>query len=207
MQIELQKYNFPDKDLFSGKPEQPIAKIWIPEFSSVVLGTSNKLENALVFDEIENDNIPVYKRPSGGETVLLSPNTIVISAVFPKKKLEGVKKYFIVNNEKIIKALQSLGVESLGQRGISDVTIENKKIVGSSIYQNKDIVFYHAVLNVQEKVEKIAKYIKHPTKEPDYRKGRKHTDFVTSVKIHKPDINIKKVKDALEREFFENISI
>ena len=201
--IPLQPYNLPDKELYAGKPEQVTARIWIPEFPCVVLGTSNKIENAVLAGEIQRDNIPVFKRPSGGHTVLLSPNTVVISVVFPKEQLEGVKKYFSLNNGKIIHALEKLGVQALGQKGISDVTIGNKKIVGSSIYQNKDLIFYHAVLNMQEDVEKIARYIAHPTKEPDYRKGRSHTDFVTSVKFHHPELTMEEVKIALDKEFNE----
>ena len=35
-------------------------------------------------------------------------------------------------------------------RGISDIAIDDLKILGSALYQNKDVVFYHAVLNVGE---------------------------------------------------------
>lgn len=43
------------------------------------------------------------------------------------------------------------------------------------------MVFYHAVLNVSETPEFIGRYLKHPSREPDYRSGRRHEDFVTSV--------------------------
>lgn len=45
------------------------------------------------------------------------------------------------------------------------------------------MVFYHAVLNIGETPEFIGRYLKHPAREPDYRIGRKHEDFVTSVRL------------------------
>ena len=42
-------------------------------------------------------------------------------------------------------------------------------------------MLYHAVLNVSMKVEVLERYIAHPPREPDYRKGRPHKDFVTSL--------------------------
>ena len=54
--------------------------------------------------------------------------------------------------------------------------------MGSAIYQNKEKVFYHAVLNIQETSSLISKYIKHPQREPEYRQQRSHEDFVTSLK-------------------------
>jgi len=43
-------------------------------------------------------------------------------------------------------------------------------------------LLYHAVLNLGEPASTFERYLKHPSKEPDYRKGRSHSDFVTSLK-------------------------
>ena len=92
-------------------------------------------------------------------------------------------------NYKIISVLESFGITNLGYKGISDITINDLKILGSSIYQNKHVVFYHAVLNVCESVSWIGRYLKHPVREPDYRKNRNHNDFVTSIAQVKNNIN------------------
>ena len=66
--------------------------------------------------------------------------------------------------------------------GISDITMAGKKILGSSIYRSKEALLYHAVLNLGEPASTFERYLKHPTKEPDYRQGRSHSEFVTSLK-------------------------
>ncbi|PLW94333.1 MAG: hypothetical protein C0591_13050, partial [Marinilabiliales bacterium] len=62
------------------------------------------------------------------------------------------------------------------------ISIGVKKILGSSIYRKQQTLFYHAVLNISEPVENISLYLKHPKKEPDYRLGRNHEEFFTSLK-------------------------
>ncbi|MDD4236875.1 MAG: hypothetical protein PHF99_12750, partial [Bacteroidales bacterium] len=37
------------------------------------------------------------------------------------------------------------------------------------------------VLNLSESAEIIAKYLAHPKTEPDYRLGRKHSEFIISL--------------------------
>ncbi|NLC49283.1 MAG: hypothetical protein GX762_02810, partial [Bacteroidales bacterium] len=66
-------------------------------------------------------------------------------------------------------------------KGISDIAMGEKKIMGSSMYRGKGKLFYHAVLNFDEPSTTFQKYLKHPSNEPDYRKGRMHHEFVTSL--------------------------
>ncbi|MCK7539718.1 MAG: hypothetical protein MZV63_56820 [Marinilabiliales bacterium] len=40
---------------------------------------------------------------------------------------------------------------------------------------------YHAVLNLGEGTDVFERYLRHPRREPDYRQGRLHSEFVTSL--------------------------
>lgn len=155
--------------------------VWIPERSYIVLGASNNIQDALILENVLVDNIPVLKRPSGGQTVMLTPNNVIISIVFPDAGVQP-KDVFSQVNKLIVSVLKNNGVDDLRLSGISDIAILEKKILGSSIYRSKHMLLYHAVLNVSEPAETFERYLKHPTKEPDYRKGRKHGEFVTSLK-------------------------
>jgi len=194
------EYNLPDAPLFK-KGSSPGSVIWKPGGTSIVLGNSNRPEHSLDLEQVASDNIPVYKRPSGGQAVLLSPKTLVISVVYMRDRLENAMKYFRLFNQKIIHSLEGVGIRNLQQRGISDIAIGQKKILGSAIYQDKDKVFYHAVLNVAESTEVIEKYIKHPPREPDYRRGRLHRDFVTSLHREGYKLEIETLKHTIQEEF------
>ena len=197
MSIEITAYNLPDIEIFHHPDADYVFNLWQPETTYLILGQSNKMETSLFLDKAEEDGIIIMKRPSGGETVILTPNTLVISAVFIQAEMTRPHQYFARFNESIIKGLSLSGIENVVHKGISDLAIGEKKILGSSIYHKKDKVFYHAVLNVAERIEMIEKYIRHPKREPDYRKGREHGEFVTSIAQHYPKLAISDLIENL----------
>lgn len=174
------KYNLPDIELLKQKTNQFL--IWIPDKVYVVLGASNNAALAVNLDNVMEDNITVLKRPSGGQTVMLTPNNIIIAAVFFDQKTRHPKDVFQQINKLIISTIEKSGITNLSLMGISDIAISGKKILGSAIYRSKEALLYHAVLNLGEPSTTFEKYLKHPTKEPDYRLGRSHSEFVTSLK-------------------------
>lgn len=199
--VKIRKYDLPDSYLFENNVVTRANVIWIPDETCIILGRSNNPSESLYLENIISDNIPMYKRPSGGETVLLSNKMLVLSIAVEQTDFKNGKIYFKEYSTKIISALESLGIKNLGYKGISDITINDLKILGSSIYQNKFIVFYHAVLNVSESVSLIDKYLKHPKREPDYRNNRNHKDFITSIVNEKYNVNIYELKEAVKKEF------
>lgn len=201
--IQVKEYFLPDSYLYQNNVEETAVKVWIPSEMCIVLGRSNNPDDSLVLDNVIKDNIPVYKRPSGGETVILSPNTVVISIALKQSNFKGGKTYFNLINNKLKESLQDIGIQNISLKGISDLAINDVKILGSALYQNKDVVFYHAVLNISESTELIEKYIKHPLRQPDYRKNRLHSEFVTSLekenyKIN-PDLLITTIEEGLKQ--------
>ncbi len=174
-------YSLPDHVLIDPDASTHAFMVWQPEETVIVLGQSNTEETAVHTELAGPDGVKIFKRPSGGQTVILTPRTIVISVRLLSEKLDNPQVYFKRINHLIISALSNLGISNLNEKGISDIAIGEKKILGSSIYRKRNMVFYHAVLNVSETPEFIGRYLKHPSREPDYRSGRRHEDFVTSV--------------------------
>jgi lipoate-protein ligase A len=203
MQVKLSPYNLPDIALLDA--EQYRFMIWQPQFEAIVLGQSNKIETAIELEEVYTDKIPVMKRPSGGQTVLLSPKTLVVSAVVVQEKLDKPHQWFKVFNQKIIQALKKVGVNDVSTKGISDLAIGVKKILGSSIYRKGNKILYHAVLNIAESPRKIGRYLSHPSKEPDYRAGRSHEQFVTSLFEAGHIFELHELQLHMEKEFEKGI--
>ena len=177
--LQIIPYNLPDFDIFNAT--ESTFKIWIPDNTYIVLGAANNAEDSLNIENVISDNIPVMKRKSGGMAVVLSPKTIVIASLWYGQYLNQPKEIFYQTNSIIIQSLEKLRIKGLSQQGISDIAINEKKILGSSIYKSKDKIFYHAVLNYAENTKTFERYLKHPKREPEYRKGRNHNEFVTSI--------------------------
>ncbi len=201
--IKSVKYNLPDTELLSMR----IAgiKLWKPDKTYVVIGQRDNVETALFTEKIIREKIPVFKRPSGGHSVVLTPKTIVISMLFPEKKMSDIKDTFKTANRIIIGALKAQSVENLNINGVSDITLKDKKIAGSSMFFDKSRLFFHAVLNISEDTENISSFLKHPATEPEYRNKRSHTEFISSLEENKYFIDQDKLKYDLEI-LFCNIS-
>ncbi len=172
-------YTLPDSILLDS--ENSKLMIWQPEYPVIVAGQSNSPEKYVLLEKALIDGIPVLKRPTGGETVVLTPRMLIISLVLKSTKLPGSKDFFVKINNIIIPVLKKSGLADVCYKGISDLAVGNKKILGSSIYRKPGMLFYHAVLNYGESPEYIASYLKHPVREPDYRKKRSHSEFVTTM--------------------------
>ncbi len=143
------------------------------------------------------DHVPVYKRPSGGESVVLSPGMVVFSLKMKFTKQMSTASTFAAINKSLIYNLGSLNIKELNSKGISDLSIGVKKIAGSSMYLLKDSLFYHAVLNINEDISIFSKYLQHPKREPDYRLGRSHEEFVTSLWKEGYNLSYDDVKEKI----------
>ena len=201
--INVQEYNLPDFNIYANS--ENAFSIWQPENTCVVIGASNKPVDSLKAENIIGDNIAVYKRPTGGQAVVLTPETVVISVLQLENSLKTPKVLFQKINSLIIQSLQQLGVKQLSHKGISDIAIADKKILGSALYRNKAKNFYHAVLNLSANVDIIERYLKHPVKEPDYRNGRSHSEFVTSLWEEGYNLNIEEIIDNLKTNFEKSL--
>lgn len=186
--IILQPYNLPDQDLFSGKGSSVL--VWIPDKTYVILGQRDKPEDALNESKVLENNAVVMQRPSGGHSVVLSPRMIVVSMISFSHSLTAIKSFFYDCNMKIISALEAQGVKNLSIQGISDIVLNDRKIVGSSMYKGKDFLFFHAVINIGESSDYISQFLKHPATEPEYRKKRNHKEFVSSLIEQGHEINM-----------------
>lgn len=198
--METTDYSLPDIQLLKDNNSKQFL-IWRPDKMYIILGASNRAEEALFLDNVRQDALTVMKRPSGGQTVMLTPNNLVIAAIFSDQQVMKPKDVFSMLNKLIISGIREAGMDNLSQRGISDIAIGGKKILGSSIYKNKDKLLYHAVLNLGEPASTFERYLKHPSREPDYRQGRNHAEFVTSLREKGYSQSYTHLEDILTQTF------
>ena len=204
--IDVRSYDLEDYSIFHSDKESDFC-IWQPDKTYIILGRSNRIvEDSVHVGKALENGVEIYKRPSGGEAVILTPDTLVVSVKLPIDNSIKTHHYFKLINNSIIATLTDLGIKQLGNKGISDISIGIKKILGSSIYRKQKTIFYHAVLNVSEPIETISMYLKHPTREPDYRKGRDHHEFVTSLKQEGYEFTIGELRIQLNKSISRLVS-
>ncbi|MCM8536015.1 MAG: hypothetical protein NE334_08780 [Lentisphaeraceae bacterium] len=184
--------------------DKPSVRVWQPKSTIIVLGRSQKAEREVFIEASKEDKIPIFKRYGGGGCVVLDENSVCIALRYERGASLDITAFL----EHSTKAIQSflnetydLGVEI---KDNYDLTIEDKKFLGSSLYMPKGICLYSAVILLDEAaLEKINKYLQFPSKVPDHRKGRNHTDFLVPLKTQ-TDIDTKQFIVSLEKYILEN---
>lgn len=200
MPIEPGPYDLPDAGLIEGFKTGYRTLVWQPEKITLVLGHSNPVARSVIEENALSDGITLRRRPSGGQAVLLTPAMLVVSAACALDHPASPYPFFTLFTSRIIQALEKLGIEDLSRQGISDITIRQRKIVGSAIHQNRERLFFHAVLNVGEPGKTFERYLLHPQREPEYRRGRRHEEFVTSIRESGYPVSISGIARALDLE-------
>jgi lipoate---protein ligase len=171
-------------------PEEPLGesllleegsglRIWQPKSTVIVLGRSQKAEKEVYLEASKADRIPVFKRYGGGGCVVLDEHSVCVAFRYERGNSIDITSFL----EHSTKAIQSflndtydLGVEI---KENYDLTLDNKKFLGSSLYMPKGTCLYSCVILMNNAaLEKINKYLKFPSKVPEHRKGRDHSEFL-----------------------------
>ena len=206
--IETTPFNFDDEIISRTRCDQ-ITRVRVYEWTdvSVVIGRGGKQDLELELKNITSDEITLYKRPGGGCSVVLDPGNLIVSVALPIPGLAGIKSAFSAVSQWLITALAHCGVPDVQQLGVSDLAIGNRKIGGSCVYRTKGLLYYSTTLLVDHDPELVDKYLKHPPREPDYRIGRDHRQFMVSLKelglVNTPGLWRDKLKIELENGIYQ----
>jgi lipoate-protein ligase A len=107
------------------------------------------------------------------------------------------REYASEINSWIVEALHRLSVRDVQPAGISDLAIRNRKIVGTSIYRTRLVLFYQASLLVANDLAPFTRYLAMPSRAPEYRRGRTHEEFCTTLAREGYRGGVAEVMDAL----------
>ena len=164
--------------------EPLVVKSFFPKKTFVVLGRSNQKEREVNIESAESDGIEVYRRYGGGGAVVLHSGCFVISVGVWVKDYFRNDFYFHRLNHAVGKLLEIIIGKSIsyGQKGISDLCIGDKKFGGTSLFRSRHYLLYQASILLDKKADLMERYLRHPSKEPDYRQGRNHREFLMGLR-------------------------
>jgi len=176
-------------------------RVYEPRQVAIVLGAGRRAEEDVRGQAAAADGVPLLRRRGGGGTVVLSPGQAVLALVTEVSSPFHNREYFQAINAWVREALEELGLPGglIQDRGISDLAIGERKILGTSLYRRRRILCYQGSLLVDNDRGLFVRYLHYPSRVPDYRRGRGHGEFCTTLAREGYAVGVPRVMESLER--------
>lgn len=156
---------------------------------AIVMGVSGKAESWIHMQTLAKAPIPVIQRYSGGGTVVIGPDTLLISFIMSQELLPHVAPYpealLQWSSQLYAPLFRSLAAPHLFTRIEQDYTLGGKKCGGNAQYLAKGRWVHHTSW-LWDFTAAQMEYLMPPPKQPLYRQGRTHLDFLTPLCHHFP---------------------
>ncbi len=151
----------------------------------MVLGASRRLRDEVLLAACQADGVPIVRRSSGGGTVVIGPGTLNATLILSGTAAPGLTavdtaQRFVL--ERIARVLQLAG-RPVVVAGSGDLTIDGRKFAGSAQRRLRHWFFVHCTIMHSFPLERISRYLALPGRQPDYRAGRSHAEFLRNLEL------------------------
>lgn len=159
---------------------------WETDRHFVVLGYGNKVSTEVDQAACARLNIPIFRRCSGGGTVLQGPGVLNYSLVLragedtPLSTINGANQFIMKRNADALTAL--LG-KKVAVQGHTDLALDGLKFSGNAQRRKRTHLLFHGAILLNLDLALLNTVLPMPSLQPDYRLGRAHTDFLTQLNI------------------------
>jgi lipoate-protein ligase A len=153
---------------------------WTPARHCIVLGTARPMTGDVIEDAARSDRVPLLRRRSGGGTVVLGPETPVVTLIDTGG--HGIRETYGEFCGALTAALAELNLTAELHRP-ADLAIGGRKIAGLAQRRKKRATLVTASVLARPMAAAAARYLAEPTggDAPAYRAGRGHALFMTSL--------------------------
>lgn len=164
-----------------------VVRTWMARHPAVVLGSSSRLTEEIDADACRAAGVTVLRRPSGGLSVVLGPGCLMWTVVTPwAGPTPAIAAIHDAVLDPLCAALRADGMDVV-RCGSSDLAlrVENslRKISGNALRVSRGVVLYHGTLLDAFDLDLIGRVLRHPPREPGYRDGRTHADFLANLAV------------------------
>ena len=162
-----------------------LLRVWSTDQPMVVIGRSSRIAQEVHLEQARARGVPVLRRCSGGAAVALGPGCLVYSLIIHLESACGLRMLDVAHRYVMDRMLRAIGpfTSNAAFDGTCDLVIEGKKFSGNSLRVGRNWMLYHGTLLLNMDLCLINDLLRHPPKEPGYRSGRPHAEFVTNLNI------------------------
>lgn len=166
------------------EPGDAVLRVWQPNQYFVVAGHSNKIALEVDRAACAKDQVPVFRRCSGGGSVLQGPgclNYALILSHEERSALGDLTRAYRFVLERHCRLFADLTGQTVTVQGTSDLALSGRKFSGNSQYRKRSWSLVHGTFLLHFDLARIEHYLPMPSKEPGYRRQRPHRDFLLNV--------------------------
>jgi len=189
--LELAEAQSTSPDNTSAKHSGEVLRLWMSPDPIVVIGRSSKIREEVDVDSCQRDGVTVLRRCSGGAAVVAGPGCLLYAVVLSYQKRPHLRSLDLAHREvmgTVAGALQTID-SRVTHRGVSDLTFDDRKCAGNSVRCKREHLLYHGAILYDLPLELIGDLLlPDPPRQPEYRKGRSHLDFVANLPTNETDL-------------------
>jgi lipoate---protein ligase len=178
-------------ELCEKSDEDGLLRVWEPDHYFVVVGYSNKVASEVNVTACEAKGTPIFRRFSGGGTVLQGPGCLNYSLAVNNQRLgipvDLTASYrFVLERHLKFCAGRSWGTVQI--QGISDLTLNGRKFSGNAQHRKRFCTLFHGTFLLSFDLGLIERCLQMPSRQPDYRGGRSHEAFLCNLGMPPKDV-------------------
>ena len=157
-------------------------RTWRTGTPTVVVGKAVDVEREVNVESCRASGTEIVRRESGGRSVWVGPGTLQYAFALPyrlSRELEGIVSTKRFCNRLLLAALDAgLGiVEDVS----GDLVVDARKVGGLALRRVRTAVLLHGTILEGASLATIEEALRHPLREPAYRRGRAHGDFLANL--------------------------
>jgi len=163
-----------------------LLRFWEPAQHFVVLGYANQAAREVNLPFCRAQGIPVLRRCTGGGTVLQGPGVLNYALVLrfdstgPLHSISATNQFVLERHRDALAPLLGAPVRKQGQ---TDLAIGGLKFSGNAQRRQRRFLIFHGAFLLNLDIGLVERALPLPSREPDYRAGRSHTDFLLNLKL------------------------
>ena len=185
-----------------------VLRFWESREHFVVVGYANKVETEVNVAACTARKIPIFRRCSGGGTVLQGPGCLNYTLVLqiarhsPLANISSTNKFVMERNGEAVQSAMGNRQSAISVCGHTDLALGDRclasgfgrKFSGNSQRRHKNALLFHGTFLLNFDLTLINKLLQMPSHPPDYRDNRGHGDFLSNL-----NVPVDHLKGALAR--------
>lgn len=159
-------------------------RFWESPTCFVVLGYSKKMAEEVHWKECRETGVPIFRRCTGGGTVLQGRGCLNYSLVLPvtaHAELATITSTncFIMRQQ--ARALSDLLGQQVEVKGHTDLVLGDMKFSGNAQRRKSRALMFHGSILYDFDLDLVERLLQMPRQRPEYRVDRTHRDFIRNI--------------------------